>query len=339
MNRVKLKIIYFLFALAALLLVVNVLVDGKHQTKKAVQKSVTEVENHNIEQKFINVLHDWSIKDEWIRKLKIRDAKSVSGYIFQIKLPRDVTQDFLLVDFRNAFKGKNEEVVAEDLIKKGKTSVMIFSGNKIVVEAYFKRDFSLKREKQFISLVVDDRESAINRLSEDLNFVSHVTFLLRPDSKLLSFIPKMKKHKHSFAIFLDEEIEDNHFDLLNSNDKYVLKVAINRIVKSFGRNTPYVYDKKSDFYKSINFNFIKDELKKSYNISLISISAFKDLTSKDVSEMESIIKIFLTNNKYNIFLIGENQLKESRELCSRLWKRGVRFLSLSKYLNRQAHSG
>jgi hypothetical protein len=339
MNSVKLKIIYSLFALAALLLVMNVLVDGKRETKKVVRKEVTEVENHNIEQKFINVLHDWSIKDNWIKKVKIRNAKSVSGYIYQIKLPRDVTQDFLLVDFRNAFKGKNEEVVAEDLIKKGKTSVMILSGNKIVVEAYFRRDYSLKREKQYISLVVDDRDGDLNNLSENMKFVTPLTFLLRPDSKLLSIIPKMKKHKHSFAIFLDENIEDSHFDLLNSNDKYVLKVALSRIVKSLGRNTPYVYDKKSDFYKSINFNFIKDELKNKYNISLISISAFKDLTSKDASEIESIIKIYLTNTKYNIFLIGENQLKESRKLCNRLWKRGVRFLSLSKYLNRQAHSG
>jgi hypothetical protein len=314
-------------------------VDGKHQTKKVVRKAAVEEENHNIEQKFINVLHDWSIKNDWIKKVKIRNAKSASGYIYQIKLPQDVTQDFLLVDFRNAFKGKDEEVVAEDLIKKGKTSVIISSDGKIVVEAYFKRDYSLKRNKRYISLVVDERDSDLKFLSENMKFVTPLTFLLRPDSKLISLIPKMKKHKHSFAIFLDENIEDSHFDLLNSNDKYVLKVALSRIVKSFGRNTPYIYDKKSDFYKSINFNFIKDELKRKYNISLISISAFKDLTSKDISEIESIIKIYLTNTKYNIFLISGNQLKESRKLCNRLWKRGVRFLSLSKYLNRQAHSG
>ncbi len=338
MNKIKLKIIYSLFVFTALLLLLNIFVDGKQKNKIIPQKYVNRIANHNIEHKFINVLHNWSIKDEWIKKIKTRNAKSASGYIYQINLPRDVTQDFLLVDFQNTFNGKNEEVVAEDLIKKGKTSVLIFNKNKIVVEAYFKRNFSLERKKQYISVVVDYRDGNLNTLSNDFRFVTPLTFLLRPDSKLLSLLPQMKKHKHSMAVFLDEEIEDSNYDLLNSNDKYVLKVALSRIVKSFGRNTPYLFDKKSDFYKSINFNFIKDELKNKYDISLISISAFKDLTSKDVSEIEPIIKIYLTNNKYNIFLIGENQLNESRKLCNRLWKRGVRFLSLSKYLNRQVRS-
>ncbi len=324
----KLKIIYSLFILAALLLLANVLV--KQNKKKPVHIYRAEkVQTVSFDKRFVKVLSDWGIKSEWIKKLKIRNTKSVSGYIYQVELPNDITTDFILVDLRKSFSKKGEKVLAEDLIKKRKTLARIYSSDKLMVEAFFKRNSKIKRDKKEVTFCVDEREFDSANLKKDIETVTPLTFLFRPDKSLLKYINIIKKHKHSFAIVLDDKLADGDFDLFSSDDKFVLKMAIEKLVSTFGKGTVYIYDNKSNFYKSVVFNFIRDKFKELYGINLLSMRRIKDLTSKSVDDIASIVKIYLTGSGPNIFLVKDEQLEALEPLFSALWKKGTRFTTLS----------
>ncbi len=329
MKGIKLKIIYSLFILAALLLLANVLVKQNKKRQPSRISQAEKVQTVSFDKRFIKVLSDWGIKSEWIKKLKIRNTKSVSGYIYQVELPNDITTDFILVDLRKSFSKKGEKVIAEDLIKKRKTLARIYSSDKLMVEAFFKRNNKIKREKKEVTFCVDEREFDPAKLKKDVETVTPLTFLFRPDKGLLKFINRIKKHKHSFAIVLDDKLAEGDFDLFSSDDKFVLKMAIEKLVSTFGKGTVYIYDNKSDFYKSVVFNFIRDKFKELYGINLLSLRRIKDLTSKRVDDIESVVKIYLTGSGPNIFLVNDEQLESLEPLFSSLWKKGTRFTTLS----------
>ncbi len=331
MNSIKSKVIYSLFVLTALLLLANALVNIKPKDQSvAISKKVHKQNQSSVEKRFLSILSDWGIRDEWIKKIRVKGGKSVSHYIYQIKLPAEITPDFLLLDFRNAFNRKNEKLISEDLLKKKKTLVEIFSDKKLVIEAYIKRDNKIKRKKQFVAFLVDERSFDPGKLNRDLLSSNRFTFLFRPSLEVVPYLSKIQKHHHSYALIIDDEIGNGDFDMFTSTDKYVLKTAIRKLVSIFGKDIFYFYDKHSEFYRSVTFNFVRDKFNEMYGINLTPISRIKDLTSKSPDEIQPIIKIYLTTKGKNAFLINDEQVNSLKNLFGKLWKKGVRFKTLEK---------
>ncbi len=329
MNGVKFKIIYSLFVLAALLLLANTLITRKPQRRLPL-KHTEEINDFSYDQKFLKVLSDWGLDNNWIKKVKVNSTKSASGFIYQIELPRDVTPDFILVDLRKIFDKKDEKVVAEDLVKRRKTLVKIFSSDNLMIEAFIRRNNLRKRELKLVTFCVDERDFNAEKVKADIELVTPLTFLFRPEKEVLKYVNEIREHKHSFAILLDDRISDGDFDLFSSEDRFVLKMAVEKLVNTFGKDIPYVYDNNSMFYKSVSFNYLRDKFKELYGISLLSLGRITDLTSKNHEDISSIVKIYLAGSGPNIFLIEDNQLESLRPLFSALWKKGIRFGLLGK---------
>ena len=332
MKSIKFKIIYSLFVLAAILLLANVLLKQSKNSQPVQIGSANQLPNMSFDNRFVKVLSDWGIKDEWIKKLKVKNTKAVSGYIYQIELPYDITPDFILVDLRKTFDRKGEYLTAEDLLKRRKTLVKLFSNDKLMVEAFFRRNHKIKREKKDVTFCVDERDFDSEKLKKDIEIVIPLTFLFRPEKSMLNLKGEIRKHKHSFAIILDDQLADGDFNLFSSDDKFVLKMAVRKLVSAFGEKTIYLYDNKSNFFKSVTFNFIRDKFKDLYGIDLLSMSRIKDLTTKSPEDISSIVKIYITGSGPNIFLVKDEQLENLKPLFSSLWKKGIRFVTLNNAL-------
>jgi hypothetical protein len=328
----KKKIIYFLIAVIASLLLLNVLL-ALNQNKNEIELN-RELTINKIEEKFYNVLNVFGIDDLWISTQKLKKGEYDSlEYKFIVKIPSGVAIPLVLKDLNEAFVNQPVTMASEEKKINGITSLNIESAGDVKLIAEFKYDLKLVREFSqvgFLLTKIDEIEDSEFNILYNIAFPFGVLLPLETNSRETAEIIKSNNINYFIELIHNSESVDFELDPMFSLEK--LSKNIRNIISSF--NSPDIFfidDKKSKF--DINAkNYIKEEFMKK-NRRVISLNKYALLKGENKADLLSLMSFYLNNIKMGdsgVFRISANDFLMVQEEINKYVKKGNKILNPNK---------
>ena len=324
------KLLLLLFVLAIILLTSNILL--KHDTKLS-SPDEQHLDVNDIKQRFRNILYDFSIDDNLIKEKKIKDnstGRKIS--VIKVLVPGDLTIPEILQDIYQTFTKDSLRLHCEEIVKDGKSALTIKKDRSTLLKAEFNYVKNVLRNKGSFAFIVEDidpKNSADNELIESS---AKFNLLLRPESKLIPYLDKIKKNGKQFSILIDDDIGEQKYRLAASfSEKRVITVA-QTLLKDFSDAECFIIDNKSDFYRSNNRLVLERELnKRNFKVFIysdfINFSANENATQSFNDEIEN-----LNNYKEKIILIDKTIYQLIIPEIQKIKKKGFRVVDSSLLL-------
>ncbi len=336
----KVKIIITLFAVATILvtaiLILNYAkVSRNEKAENSARKEVYEISRSEIKRDFFRAFENWGFESAWIKSVKVDSLKNGVPEIQRVEIPKGVTTDFILLELNSLFLPyKSVSVFAKDLPKRRKTEIKILQDGKTIVLAYAKRNGKLIRKSPRLALILN----AVDEIPDGellRNDEFKRTVLLPINSETKAFAEKLSRGNKNLslecAFLLNDDISEYKYSLSPELSAAELKASVRRIVGDFGKNRIYFYDPESELARAIHFEFVKKRFRK--YAKLLSFSAVKNLTGKSKTETETAIKLILTGQTSHLVLIDFETYNSLKEFFVGLWKKGVKFAGVERYVN------
>ncbi len=330
---IKIKIIFTLFAVALLLVAAIIIfkytntTSKKNQSKKIQNQQIINLEE--IEKKFNQAFENWGFRKEWVSAIKVDKQKNIVDKIYRIKVPRDVTIDFILLELNSLLdKYPKLKIVAKDLTLKRKTEIRIFENKKLTILAFAKKDYKTIRAKIPVALIIKSDEISADKLSSLPLFIKTILVPIKSDK--LNLIRKITEANIDYIPVIDDEISEYKYSLGEDLTKRELNNSVYRILHDFGKNKIYFYDNSSELCSLPHFEYVKLLFKKRtkiYNLDLIT-----NLLKKNSSEVKTAIQLVISGDKPNLFLLELKQFTLNRNFFVSLWKKGVVFYNVGELL-------
>ncbi len=305
----KKKLLIYLISVSVLLLLVNISIDFIPKKPEPVRHVITKSE---IENRVESLLDDYAIDESWRKRIVISaDRKDSLSFILNVLLPKDVLITDLLKNFNIYFPEKELEVKAKERTIHNYTSVFIYVNDVLFYQVNFKKQNKLKRAYSGITLLVKDAdELSDGRFDElcGLNF----TFcaLIRPGKKSLSLTRKLSENKKEYALYFNEFIEDENYQIAGGLSRVRLKSSVISITTDFIDAEAYFINKRGELFRSLIFNFVRDEFAKR-NRKFLSLVKYKSLSSNSLSEVKSKFRFYeesLKGKGASVFTIEAEEL-------------------------------
>jgi hypothetical protein len=295
-------LIYSLVVLSVLLILANITLEVSTNIET---KPIPEISKQEIEQHVSNLLLDYGIKSEWIKKVFVKKKLSDSlNYLFNVSLPRDISIPSLIKDLNNSF---TDGVASVETIEKknySNTTVNIYSNNKLKLKAHFKHSKKIIREFSTYSFLVTTKFSDDSRaLKSAKSIYYNFTYLITPSENAL-MAKKLLKGK--YALLINDELSDTKYALEEDFSKQKLVNRIRSIIISFGRDKTYLIDKTSKIYNSKIYSLLRDEFQKR-GIKIILLQNFAFLKGETMQELTSLFNFYSTSlkgKKGKVFVIS-----------------------------------
>ncbi len=305
----KKKLIFSLVIIAIILLIGNMLIE---YVKKPARENLSGIAKFKIENKLLKVLDGYAIEHRWIEKKLINNRNYDSlQYIYFIKIPSDIPIPLIIRDLDNEFKNENIRIISKEKKNFGNTSVKIYSNHILKLWANFIVDSKIKRPYSKISFLI----KGINNLSKQqverlINFPYPLTFVISPSNSMKKYLSEIKAVGKEFCILLNDNISNEEYKISPGFSKNRLKASVISIFVAFKKAKEFFFDPNSQMYKSVIFNFIKDEFAKR-NIKLKSINIFPYLSGNNYNNLISKFIFFEKSSvgkKKRTLLLNANAL-------------------------------
>ena len=330
----KRKIIYFLIALVAALLFLNVMLGLVEKKESKVEASMNK---EQIEEKFILVLHEFGIQDSWIEKQKIKKSKYDSlNYSYKIQIPSEVTIPVVLKDLTEMFSKMPIVLNSSEKKVNGITELNIKSGGYIKLIADFKYDSEISRKFSMIGFLVRDVENASEKEIKQLfDLALPIGIVLPLENNSISIAELIKKNKLDYFIELNNDADDINFEMEEDLGLEQLNVNITKIISSF--NSPKVFfinELESGFNASIA-SFISDKFEKRGR-QILTSNNYLLLKGEDNRDLQSLIQFHLNKLKpgtTKIFRISLQDLSNIQNELKKYIKKGNKIVHPSRIFN------
>jgi hypothetical protein len=329
------EIITFLFSLAMVLLVLNIVISKiyRHNGKNF---NVSGVNSDEIKTRFISALHHFGIKDVWIaednNELKQNDSLK---YFYKVNVPKDLPVSLLLNEVSNSFEPGEVIYYSKETKVNGITNLYLVSGGFEKLTAEFVYNPVIQRPSCSIGFLV----YGINTLSpadrdQLIKCPDSFTTVLLPSKESLEIIKNIKTYEKDYSIMLSTEISDLDYKLSSGYSPERLKMSIRSILGDFPDAAVYIYNNNSEFTSRSQFPFIKQEFEKR-KVKFIDINKFILIDQKGTSlgtSFDLIINEVVENKTELIFISADHYLK-LRPQISKYRKIGYKFINPSLALN------
>lgn len=251
------KILIALFYLSILLLVSNLLISLIFSDNESISRpNLTDAE---IDRKFVESLHSFAIKDEWISKLKTEN--SVTTYI--VKIPNDLPIPQILNEVNKQYYNYNIRVSSEEKKINGRTQVNLLDDKIIRLSADLRYTSGIERKSSKSAIFVYGREDKQNEYDSLLNGTTRdVSALLVPSKSNSSYTKWLRENGFDYAVFLNNKVNDIEFKMEKYHSETRVKLIVQNLVVSFPNALFFVIDNNSDLYNSSNYETVKNEFNK-----------------------------------------------------------------------------
>ncbi len=329
----KRKAVYILFAVAILLLAVNLLLN-KLLPKDNRESEASILSGLEINNRFLQAVNNFGLDEDWIivRKLLNKPDSLFSSY--KIKLPPDLPIPVLISEVNTELCSDSVEIKSFEKKMRGKTKLEVYSGGLLKLTADIDYDKKLVRKRGSVGFLVknisfDDQEDS---LLFDV-----------PESFAVLLIPSKENKKHSnfilnkskeFALLLDDEIDDLEFKLSEGYPNSRILNSVKAIIVSFSNAIFFVFDDESELFRSKVFPVISTELEKR-NIKLLLKSEFYQLGNNEEKDINTRFDSLVKNlGEEKLFILSN--VEEFRLLLpeiARYRKVGFKFINPSLIKN------
>lgn len=279
----------------------------------------------------INKLFDaYALEDGWIKKTPVKPSgKDSLTFVYNVTLPADIIITDVLKTLNTFFPEKEIEVISRERKIEMFTSTFIYVDDILFTQINFKKNNSLSRKSAKISFVVENFESLGDEEKKRL-LAMPISFsvLIKPADENLEWVKNILTSNKDYLILLDDTIDDGKYELADKLSRIRLKSSVISIIADFGKNKMIFIDTRSKLYKSIVYNFIKDEFaRKGYR--MYSQNKYKSLSASSVKETISKFKFYeesLKGKKRGVFRIDARQLLNIKESIGRYLMRGNKII-------------
>ncbi|AFH49940.1 Hypothetical protein IALB_2237 [Ignavibacterium album JCM 16511] len=319
----------YLFAVAIILLIVNIVIDfyitaEKPELKK---KKITFAEADSL---FKQALRNYDISEKFL-SVK-RNKKNPSDSVYSVKVYSDVPISLLLLEIENLFSQTTAKITSEEESIGGKTIAKIILDNKPLVVSEFVTDKNISREKGRIGFVVFNIDYSIDN-SVILNTPEQIIFLVTPSEQSKKFINKILSAGKRYSLLLNDDIQDLNFKM---NESYPIrrnKKSVENLFKYFPSAAFIAIDDKSDLFESSIKDFLVKELdwRKAFYVNLSRFDLLDSYSSDAESAFKEMIKS-MNKNESRIILIDSKNLNELLPVIPAYRKIGYKFVSATELL-------
>jgi len=317
---IKRKLIYALIAVSILLIISNVLLERYTKDKVVI---VHELSKSKIEEKFIKILNDYGIINDWITKTSPKRKTSDSlEYIYKIKLPLDVSIASFIKDVNAEFV--NQPVKVESIENKNysNSELKITSNGFLKLDANLIHSRRIKREFAEYGFVIKIDDQVDDEALDDLSKL-YINYAV-------AFIPSeysseiLNKLRCDYVVLINDEISDSRFELDEDFTKQRLINNIKEIIITYGRRVVYLIDKNSKIYDSKIYSLIKDEFEKR-GIKILPLSYLTPLKADSKKQLVSLFQFYTTSlrgKKGETFLVMYDDFVTLVPLIEKQLKKG-----------------
>jgi len=333
------KIVTILFALAFLLLLLNVIIPRIF--KSSVDKNESkEIYSDEINRKFLSDVQGFGIRDEWILKQKPNKNPGDSlKYYYEVNVPVDLPIALILNDVDNSFgKGEIEYSSKEIRPKESKikdsrlnraTVLVLRSGGFEKLKAEFVYNPAIQRTSNSVGFLVSGFSSPDTVLQYELiNSPENFLAVLIPSKDALEKIKRLKARDKDYALLLNDDISDLDYKFNSSYSIDRLKISVRSVLGDFPNAAAYLYDGKSSFASSSIFQLVKKEFDKR-KIRFLDINRF-DLIDERGTPLNISFELVLNQSEENktelIYISDENYNKLKPEII-KYRKTGYKFIN------------
>lgn len=330
----KRKIIYFLVAVVAALLFINVMLGFVE--KKDIQLEL-KLNQEQVEEKFNLVLNEFGIQENWIEKQKIKKGKYDSlTYFYKVHIPSGLTIPVVLKDLNEMFVKQPVVITSSEKKVNGTTELKIKSGgtNKLIAE--LKYDSDISRKFSLIGFLITDFENADESEIKNLFNLAlpfGIILPLEDNSQVIAEI--ILKNKLDYFIELSDDADIIDFELEEDLGLEQLSKNITKVISSF--NSPkyfFINDLESGFNSTIA-SFITEKFEKRGRKILTSSNYFL-LKGEDSYDLQSLFQFQVNKLKpgtSKIFRISLEDLYKIQNGIQKYLKRGNKIVHPSRIFN------
>lgn len=297
------KLLLLLFILAIILLASNILLKRDFYFSSSKEQYFDE---GNIEQRFRNVLGDFSIGDKLIKETKIKDNSTGREiYLIKVQVPEDLTIPEILLDIYQTFRKDSLQLSCEEIVKDGKSVLTIRKGRPTVLKTEFNYARNVLRNKGSFALIVKDIDPENSADNELIESSTKFNLLLSPESKVIPYLDQIKENGKQFSILIDDGISEQKYRLAASFSAKRVTTVAQTLIKDFKGIEFFIIDDQSEFYGSKNRIVLEKELIKR-NFKVFKYSDFIALND-DENLIRNFNEMIENLNKYKEKIILTNK--------------------------------
>jgi hypothetical protein len=332
----KKQIVQILFAAAVILLIVNIIVGKTDKVGRNLQYRI--LNDTTINKKFINALHDFGLKDEWIKEIRYSKKNDVYKS-YRVDIPSDLPIPVVLEEINTTFYNTNVELNSDEKKVGGETILKLLVDNDVRLYAEFNYNDSIKRDAGSVGLLVTglsdlDTNAAARFADVPENFAG----VLIPSKAVVPISQYLLEDRKEFVVELNDDIPDLSFKLNKNFSKGRLRDALGSITAAFPQAIFYIIDGSSGLSTSSTYSFLKKELNRR-NIALVSGSDISILNGSGNKELIDNFRQLVEstkNAKSKLIMISADDFKIVRPEIFRLIKIGYKFINPSLVLKQNS---
>ena len=330
----KKNLIYILVGVSVALLIANLIINLVNKKPPVEEKPETSTEV--VDSLFNHSISKFNLDSTWVEVIAINSNQYDSlEQVYKIKLPSDLRPTIILQELKNDFMNFPVELISDEKIVNGYTTLNVFSNDYLKLQATFTIDTELERAHSKISFIItgfeeSDEQTKLNLLHSVLPF----SVLMLPSAQSDSLLEDIKEYKKTYSVLIDDGIEDEKYDLETDFSKTHLKESVRYITWNYPIADLFIIDNKSELFQSAIFNFVKDEFV-SRDIILYSLSDFITLP-KNLEEAKSLTNFYIESNvdkTGKIILVDARIFRELENELLSAKKRGTKFYSPNELIN------
>lgn len=320
------KTIIVLFAVSVMLLITHLIISAFYPETQS--QNIISLNDEDIETQFVESLHSFALKDEWIRKLNSNDL--ILSY--QVSVPSDLPISYILFDLNQRFYPYNIFLRAVEKKLNERTVVSIIESGKNKLNADFISSPNIKRQVSTTSLFIYGRET--NEPAYDSLFrylTREYSALLVPSKSNVTFGNWLKENGFGFGVLINDKVNELDYRLEKDFSEERINIVVRNLVGGFPTALFFMVDTESEIFTSPILKHLKSEFDKR-KIKLLDSNFFEFVDNSSPSSKE---KFF--NCIRNIVGEGKNKIAVSYEAfvsfdqeIKKLLRAGFKFERLKK---------
>lgn len=330
----KQKIIFFLVAIVAALLLINVILGLIEPTQKVKKQNLLTVQE--IETEFLVILNEFALEETWITKRKLQKGKFDSIKTkYRISVPSGATIPEIIKDINKEFQNSPVEITSEEKKVYGSSTLTIKSNGFTKLISEFVYNPKLVRTYGEIGFLITEFENVDETKSKflfDLAIPVGVILPLEEESAIIA--EEIKSRNFNYFIQLNDDSDYQDFELTEDSGLEKLSRNVTNIISSFNSPRVFFVNELGSEFNASTINFISEKFQKRGR-RLLTSNNFILLKGEDVNDLKSLIQFHLnriTSDNARVFRISIDDWFLIQEQLKFFVKKGNRIVLPNKLL-------
>ncbi len=320
--------------MVAALLFINVMLGLVEKKERRLESTLNQNE---IEEKFILVLNEFGIQENWIEKQKIKKGKSDSlSYKYKIRIPNGLTIPVVLKDLNEMFVKLPVVITSSEKKVNGITELKIKSGGTYKLFAELKYDSDISRKFSSIGFLITNFENSDeSEIKKLFNLALPVGIILPLEDNSQVIAELIIKNKLDYFVELSDDGDIIDFELEEDLGLEQLNKNITKIISSFNSPKHFFINELESGFNATIASFITEKFEKRGRKILTSNNYFL-LKGEDTQDLQSLFQFQVNKLKpgtTKIFRISLEDLYNIQNGIKNYIKKGNKIVHPSRLFN------